>query len=446
MRAPPSLDSTAGSSFDISRLIDERAMSPLQWLVAVACALSMFIDGYDLQVMALTVPSLTVEWATEPSRFAFALAAAPIGLGLAAAFLAPLGDRFGRRTMLIAALLLGGLATLATASATSPAQFVFWRLLTGMGIGISVPNCNAWTSEYAPARGRATLLVLMNAAVGAGAVTAGFIAPAVLDNWGWRGTFLIGGTVPLLTAALLYFLAPESLKFLLARRPNDARIASILRRIAPDVDPARLQRPDPAQPVPRASVVELLGPRFRARTLVLWGLVLVNLFTLYFLISWLPTILQGAGWSIDDAVRGAVLIQAGGVIGGIVLSLFLNTGQTLPAMLTAFLLSAACLALFHVVPSGAAWATMLTLIGAGVSGSQLALNALSTAYYPPAIKATGMSWVGVIGTVGSTIAPLAGGWIIATNVTPVNILALLSIPALLCAAGVLLTRMEWQAN
>ncbi len=348
--------------------------------------------------------------------------------------------------MLIAALLLGGLATLATASATSPAQFVFWRLLTGMGIGISVPNCNAWTSEYAPARGRATLLVLMNAAVGAGAVTAGFIAPAVLDNWGWRGTFLIGGTVPLLTAALLYFLAPESLKFLLARRPNDARIASILRRIAPDVDPARLQRPDPAQPVPRASVVELLGPRFRARTLVLWGLVLVNLFTLYFLISWLPTILQGAGWSIDDAVRGAVLIQAGGVIGGIVLSLFLNTGQTLPAMLTAFLLSAACLALFHVVPSGAAWATMLTLIGAGVSGSQLALNALSTAYYPPAIKATGMSWVGVIGTVGSTIAPLAGGWIIATNVTPVNILALLSIPALLCAAGVLLTRMEWQAN
>jgi len=437
---------TVHAAVDVSRLIDERTMSGLQWLVAIACALSMFIDGYDLQVMALTVPSLTLEWAIDPQSFGLALAAAPIGLGVAAAFLAPLGDRFGRRTLLIAALTLGGLATLATASASTPGQFVVWRFLTGVGIGMSVPNCNAWTSEYAPERGRATLLVLMNAAIGAGAVVAGFIAPGVLAQWGWRGTFLIGGAMPLLTALLLFACAPESLKFLLARRPDDPRIASILRRIAPDVDARHLQRPDSTQRLLKATLAELLRPAYRARTLVLWLLVVINLFTVYFLLSWLPTLLQAAGWPIESAVRGAVLIQAGGIIGGVFLSLFLNRRQTRPAMLVAFVLSGVCFALFRVIPSGAAWATLLSLIGAGISGSQLALNALSTAYYPPAIKATGMSWVGVMGTAGSTIAPLLGAWIIANGVSAVNILALLSIPALLCAAVVLLMQRDWQAH
>jgi AAHS family 4-hydroxybenzoate transporter-like MFS transporter len=429
---------------EISHLIDERSMSLSQWLVVIGCALAMFLDGYEIQVMALAVPSLAQEWSIEASRFGLALSAVLLGLGLGAAFIAPLGDRLGRRTVLIAALILGGVATLATATAMSPAQFVVWRLLTGVGIGASVPNCNAWTSEYVPARGRATLLVLMNAAVGAGAFVAGIIAPYILASSGWRGTFLVGGVVPLLVAALLYFLAPESLQFLVARRPDDPRIAGILKRIVPGFEASRLKR-TPGAVMPRASISELLSARYRQRTLVLWTVVLINLFTLYFLISWLPTLLQSAGWSLDEAIRGAVLIQAGGILGGVALSFLLNTGRTLPALLTAFVVAAVCLGLFALVPSGPAWIAMLLLVGGGISGSQLSLNALSTAYYPPAIKATGMSWVGVVGTVGSFIAPMAGSWVIG-RMAPITVLTALAIPPLLCAAGVLMMRREWQLN
>jgi len=176
----------------------------------------------------------------------------------------------------------------------------------------------------------------------------------------------------------------------------------------------------------------------------LWSLIAVNLFTLYVLISWLPTLLQAAGWQLAQAVRAAVLIQAGGVIGGIVLSFSLDRGQTRPALFGAFLIAAACLALFGAVPSGAGWSAMLLLIGCGVSGPQLSLNALATAYYPPAIKATGMAWAGVVGTVGSIIAPLAGGQIIEAGFTPVTILVALSLGPVVCAGGVLLMRREWQ--
>ena len=425
-------------------------MSRLQWLVAVSCALVMFVDGYDIQVMALAVPALSMQWGIEPSRFGVALSAAVLGIGLGGAFVAPLGDRIGRRPLLTIALVIAGVSTLATATSTTPTEFALWRLLTGIGIGAGIPNCNAWTSEYVPARMRGSLLVLMNAAIGIGAFSAGFIAPGILQSWGWRGTFLIGGTVPLAIALILYWRAPESLKFLAARRPGDPRIASILKRLAPDLALVGLERQEASSLESRSSApsgfAQLLGPIYRQRTLVLWGVVLANLFTLYVLISWLPTLLQRSGWSLAAAVRGAVLIQAGSVVGGILLSFFLDRGKALPALLTAFLLATACLVLFRLTPSGLAWAVLLLLLGGGVGGAQLALNALSTAYYPPAIKATGMSWVGVVGTLGSIVAPLAGGWAIDQGVTAVTILMVLGVAPLVCAAGTLLMRREWQGG
>ncbi|MGH8228057.1 MAG: MFS transporter [Steroidobacteraceae bacterium] len=439
---------SAQPTIDLSRLLDERAMSSLQVLVAVLSALIMFVDGYDVQVMALAVPLVSRQWALTPDHFSFALSAALLGISIGAAFIAPLGDRVGRRTLLILAMAVIGITTMATATASSPTQFVVWRLLTGIGLGISIPNCNAWTAEYVPVRSRATVLVVMNAAIGAGSFCASFIAPPIFTHWGWRGAFVVGGITPLVIGLAIAVVAPESLKFLVLRRPKDRRIASILRRIAPDVDPATpFDRPAEPAKVSKWSLTELLSPLYRRRTLVLWGVVLANLFALYVLISWLPTLLESAGWPINDALRGAGIIQAGGVLGGILLSVFLSRGTTVPALAATFVITAACLLLFRMAPAASAvsWIALL-VIGGGTSGSQLALNVLSTSYYPPAIKATGMSWAGVVGNFGAFIAPVIGGWGIAAGYSSVNILAMLALPLLLCVVGVLFMRREWQWN
>jgi AAHS family 4-hydroxybenzoate transporter-like MFS transporter len=434
----------AGAELEVGQLIDQRPMSPTQVLVAVCCAAALFVDGYDIQVMALAVPSLSQAWALPPSSFGLALSAVVIGISIGSGLLGPLGDRIGRRTSLIAAMLSIGLATAATSLARSPAEFVGWRLLTGVALGFGVPNCAALTSEYAPVRCRSLVMSLMNCAIGVGAFSAGFIAPPVLEAFGWRGTFLVGGVAPILIALLFLAAAPESLKFLAIRRPRDARIARILARIAPDVQPAAIYAETQAQP--SRSPLQLLSRELRARTLLLWTLVALNLFTLYVLISWLPTLLQQAGWAPSAALRGAVLIQAGGVVGGLGLSLLLDRGRTREAMAIAFVLTAVCLGLFLVVPSGAAWAGLLLLVGGGVSGAQLSLNALSAAYYPPAIKATGVGWVGVLGGAGSMLGPLAGAWLIDRHLQPTQILALLAAPCLVCAGLMLATRRQWQAH
>jgi MFS transporter, AAHS family, 4-hydroxybenzoate transporter len=436
----------AERTLDVGRLLDERAISPLQALVALLSAFIMFVDGYDIQVMALAVPAISHDWSIAPARFSYALSAVPLGLTIGGAFLAPLGDRAGRRTLLIIAMLVIGCATAATATAASPIQFVFWRLLTGMAMGVSIPNCNAWTAEYVPARRRATILVVMNAAIGAGAFCAGFIAPGIFAHWGWRGAFLIGGAAPFAIGLLIFALAPESLKFLALRRPLDPRIPSILARIAPEVDASMpLRRPESAPRLSWLSAVALLRPLYRRRTLVLWSVLFVNLFSLYVLINWLPTLLQMAGWSLDNSLRGAVLIQAGGILGGILLSIFLGRGLTLPALFVGYLATAACLVLFRAAGFDLSL-LVIALIGAGTSGGQLSLNVLSTAYYPPAIKATGMGWAGVVGNIGAVLGPITAGWAIDQGISAVNILSMLSVAPLLCALGALLMRREWQWN
>jgi AAHS family 4-hydroxybenzoate transporter-like MFS transporter len=429
---------------DLASVIDERPISRTQILVVLLAAAALFVDGYDIQVMALAVPPLAAEWRLPESHFGLALSAVVIGITIGAGFLGPFGDRLGRKTMLVASMLLTGMATIATAFAASPGEFAVWRLVTGLALGAGIPNCAALTSEYAPAARRSMIVALLNLASPLGAFSAGFLAPPVLDAFGWRGTFFVGGIAPIIVGLVVLLFAPESLKFLLIRRASDPRIARVLGRIAPDLDP-RTVDVQPALDARRASPLELLGPQFRARTLLLWALLVLNLFNLYVLISWLPTLLQREGWSLTAALQGAVLIQGGGVVGGILISTVLDRGGTRLALVAGFCLSAACLIAFSVVPSGAAWVALLLLLGAGVSGSQLALNAMSAAYYPPAIKATGVSGALLIGGIGSMAGPLAGAAMLDMQLSSTAILALLAIPALICAFGVRIMRREWQA-
>ena len=433
-----------GGPIDLAELIDRSPISRTQVAVAVLCAAALFVDGYDIQVMALTVPTLSRAWSLPASSFGFALSAVVVGITAGSAILGPLGDRVGRRTMLAATMLLVGLTTGFTALATSPTEFVVWRLATGFALGAGIPNCAALTSEYAPLSSRSFMMGLMNVASPIGAFSAGLIAPQVLDAFGWRGTFMIGGIGPVLIA-LVALLIPESLKFLIARRPTDVRIPRYLRRIAPSVDPAVVSVSAPTERR-RVPAFELLGPALRTRTLVLWGMLALNLFNLYVLISWLPTLLEHSGWDSADALRGAVLVQAGGVAGGLLMSRFMDRGATRPALVGGFLLSAVSLVMFTTVKGQGTWVALLLLSGVGISGSQLSLNALSAAYYPPAIKATGVSWALVVGGLGSIAGPVAGAKLIELGLSPASILALLAVPSVICAAAVAIMRREWQAH
>ncbi|HSW38913.1 MAG TPA: MFS transporter [Acidobacteriota bacterium] len=431
---------TIKADLEITRVIDERPLSRLQILVIALCSVNVFIDGYDIQAMSLAVPSLIEAWGLPRAHFSWALSAAIFGGILGGAFLSPLGDKYGRRAILVWSTLIMAFGTFLTATATSPTQLILWRLIMGLGMGASVSNAIALTSEYMPAAKRARLITLMYCNIALGALTAGFVAPLIINAWTWQGIFIVGGILPLLLALVLYLFLPESVRFMMERRPDDARIATTLKKMAPDIDPSRIYAEANTANL-KLSVKTLLTPQFRHRTLLIWAIFFLNMFTLYFLISWLPQLLSEEGWQQAQALRGAVLIQAGGIIGGLCLAFLVDRGKTVKGMFCTYVMTTIAFMLFLVVESTfIKWGLLLLVVGAGTSGAQFAVNALAASFYPPGIRATGLGWASAIGRAGASIGPLLimGFAALGLDLNTGPILGMLALPLLICAAGILL--------
>jgi AAHS family 4-hydroxybenzoate transporter-like MFS transporter len=431
---------------EIDKLIDERPLSGIQIRVIVLCSLIILLDGYDIQTLAVSIPWLSMEWGLTRTDFTLPQTAALIGYAFSAAIVAGFGDKWGRRPILLAASFVMGVGSLGTAFADNVNQLAFWRLLTGMGFGASVPNATAITSEFVPLRRRAALITVMYANIALGAVLAGFLAPYIYQALGWHAVFIAGGVGPLIVCAMLWVGLPESVRFLIEKRPGDPRIAATVARLAPDVDSHNVTLAKRSE-VQRQSVLALLAPNFRSRTLLLWTGVSLNLFSLFFLISWLPALLNSAGWSPTDASRGGVMLQIGGIISGLIMAWHVDRGKTVPAMVTAYLVTAASLGLFLVLPSDSgSWWLLLLTIGAGTSGTQFAFNALSAAFYPSLIRSTGVGWAVGVGRIGAILGPAFGGYILRNQLGTPQVLGLLVIPVILCAVCVMFLPLVWRAG
>ena len=420
---------------DIGQLIDTRPLTGFQIRIIMLCCLTVLLDGYDIQTMALVVPSLAREWGMPASSFGIVLSASLLGIGLGAALVAPFGDRWGRRPLLIGGLWLTGIASIATGLADSLPLLLAGRLFTGIGLAMGLTNATALVSDYVPARRRAALVTLMFCNIALGAFAAGFSAPALIGSFGWRSLFFVGGVLPLGLALLHQVALPESLRLLLAGKPGHRAIAPLITKLFPDIDPASIHAQGREQ-VQRRSIAELLSSVYRRRTLLLWQIFCLNLFVLYLLISWLPSLLRDAGWAPAAAMRGAVMIQLGGIVGGLLISLAVDKGKAAAALIGAYVIAAAALGAFALIPSTPLlWTLLLVILGGGVSGSQLALYALGAGFYPPALRATGLGWSTAIGRIGAMIGPLAGALLLQSHLGTTATLGMLAAPLFFCALG-----------
>jgi len=334
----------------------------------------------------------------------------------------------------VLSLIAVGIGALACAGAQNVTQLAVFRFITGIGLGVSMPNAIALTADYAPRARRSALVTAMYCNTATGALVAGLSAPWIVARLGWQGPFLVGGVLPI-AAALLLLVTPESLKFLLHRRPGHASIARILRRIAPAADPATVYVAPPPD-VSSGGMRDLFAPSYRLRTLWLWLAFAMNAFILYLLVSWLPTLLLAAGWSASQAQQAVAFNQAGGILGGLLLAWLMDRLGGERILLVGFLVSAASLLLFLVAPSGFwTWGALLLVIGACIGGAQFALPSLGTRYYPAAILSTGTGWGSAAARVGAFVAPLLGGALMAGGMTTQNLLTLLALPALVAAVA-----------
>jgi AAHS family 4-hydroxybenzoate transporter-like MFS transporter len=411
--------------------LEEQPVGGLQLRVAALCALVLASDGYDIGAIGMAVPSLSHVWHLPAAAFSPAFVLSSIGILVGALVCGPLGDRIGRKPILLAATATIAVFTLLCAFAESLTQLALLRFMTGIGIGGIMPTAVALTADYTPRRYRATFVMVMFCGTPMGGFVGGQIVAQILPHFGWRSIFLLGCAWPLLMLPVLALWLPESVRFIVAKGARTARQAALLTRMK--IAPNAAGRADVAAGNP---VAMLFGNGLAPSTILLWFICGANLLTMYLLAYWLPAVLHLTGLSPADAVFAASLHALGGVLSVFYLGPAIDRFGPRPVLVANFLsgvLFIGAIALVHLP-----YAALLMVIfgsGAATSGSQHGVNAFAAVLYPARMRASGVAWALGVGRLGGIAAPALGGFLLAQGWPPPHIFLAACATALFAAAA-----------
>lgn len=415
-------------------ILGHRPMTVRQWLAVATCVLLNAIDGFDVLSISFAAPGIAAEWAVDRAALGVVLSMELIGMAAGSVLLGQAADRHGRRPTIIACLLLISVGMAATITATSVTMLAAMRLFTGLGIGGMLASCNALVADHASARWRATAVALMAAGFPAGAIIGGSVVTPLLDESGWRAIFTFGAAVTALAIPLVLLLLPESVAYLVTTRRPDALVRAnhVLRWFGQSplaaLPPARAD-------AGRARVSSLFRQGLAPVTLLLTAACFLHIFTVYFLLKWLPKIVVDLGYPATAGGEALVRVTTGGLLGGLLFSL-LSLRFAPRLLLGGFLLLAAVS--YAVLGPLSAQLDRLTFAAVLVSfwsnGALVGIYALAATSFPPVVRSGGVGFVIGVGRLGAAAGPIAGGLLFAAGASLAHVAFLM---AFICVAAAL---------
>lgn len=415
--------------------LDARPVSPYQWRLLLLLILLLVTDGYDAQVLGYVIPALAQDWGLEKAAFGPVFSANLLGLTVGSLAVTPLADRFGVRRVLLCCVLLYASLTLLMVFASSLDSLMLARFLCGIGMGGAMPSAMALMADYAPPRLRTLMVTLAACGFSLGGAAGGFVAAGFIDHYGWQAVFLAGGVAPLLLFPLLALFLPESLPRLLRDAPPYARLQRVTARLLPgwQVPAARIASDEPADS--KLTVVALFREGFARPTLLLWSTFFVSLILLYFMISWLPSLLQESGLALNQANLVTSLFLFAGTFGAVCLAWCADRMANKAHLLAGVLLGAALFSVLVGVNHDDPRWLVPSVFAAGfcIIGGQLTLNAFVSNFYPAQVRATGTGWALGVGRFGSILGPLLGSLLLTLHMPVEQIFFFCAVPALLGA-------------
>ncbi|ATD65412.1 MFS transporter [Neisseria weixii] len=433
---------TTGRTINVQNFLNENKFSGYQWMIFIICLLIAFFDGMDTAAIGYAAPSLLEEWGIEKSQLAPVLSAALFGLAIGAMTSGPIADKFGRKIVLTASVLVFSGFCVASAFVQDLTQMTILRFITGLGLGAAMPNAVAMLSEYCPDHKRSLILNTMYCGFPVGAAAGGFFASFIIPEYGWRTTMLWCGLLPLILGVLMIFIMPRSASFLVSKKQPAEKVRKILKRINPkaDLDNAVFVLPEnKAAQQTSNPMAMIMGSHFRAGSILLWVAYFMGLIIFYAMINWMPVLFKEVNMPPELGPRISGLFALGG-LGAIASGWLMDkfNGNRLIALLS-FLtaLSVACIGWALGQGLGMLIAVVL-FAGVVQNTAQSSLPALAAKFYPTECRATGVSWMLGIGRFGAIAGTFLTGQLIAWKLDFVTIFVILAIPSLVMTVCLLL--------
>jgi benzoate transport len=402
----------------VAEVIDNGEVSAQQLLVVGLCLFFNMLDGFDITAMAVVAGAVSTELQLTPDRLGWIFSFALAGMMAGAMFLAPVSDIIGRRKLIILSVCLVGVSIILTANANSLPEFIILRFISGMGAGAMLACQATLSAEYSPDKYRAASVAVVTSGYPMGAMMTSVVAGYIMPEFGWRGMFWFGGVFTLAMGLVAWMLIPESLKYLFERRPDDAleRVNVILEKLKkptlPELPEVAVEKKDKDSNVGMV-MLKLLTPEHRMKTLTLWTAFFLCFSTLYFLMSWIPKLMEDTGYSASVGHDAFFNFNLGGVI-GIYLMAWMSTKWKLSNLI--FLLSfssAVGMVIFAYAPNQLSLLMGLILvIGILQQGGFTGLYGVASKVYPTEIRSTGIGWAIGLGRSGAVVGPAAAGYLI----------------------------------
>ena len=428
---------TSATAIDVQPLLENRPLGRYQGMIFALCIACLMVDGFDLQALSFAAPSLIRDWKISAAVMGPVFSAALVGVLIGSFLFSMLADKIGRRPVLIGATLWFAVLTYLTGQSTSLHELTILRFIAGVGLGGIMPNAMALSGEYAPARRRVVVMMIVSTGFTAGALTSGLVAQWVIPHRGWRAMFTAGAGLALLVAVVMVIALPESLPFLALQRTTGNSARFWLRRFAPELAGQQdlvLLRRQPAHGVPLA---HLFRKRRSLITLLLWSINFLNLLNLYFLTNWLPTAVREFGFSNFFAIRAGAFVQIGGLLGGLALGFFAQRLGLVRVLTATMLMGGLSLAVLSRPGLPIAVLLMVALLaGFAISGGQVGINALTAICYPTQLRATGIGASLGVGRVGAILGPALAGALLVHHWQPHRLFLAAAFPAGLSVAAV----------
>jgi benzoate transport len=415
--------------------VDKARMSPFQITAVAICLLINLVDGFDVLVMAFAAPGVAAEWGVSQSQIGILLSSVLVGMAIGSAFLAPLADRIGRRPLTLACLALCTAGMAVAAFSADPLMLGASRLLSGLGIGGMVATLPVVITEYAPRRLRGTMVALYGLGLPIGGVLGGAVAATLVASHGWRSLFLTGAAITLLLLCVVAVAMPESLDYLIDRRPAGAlaKVNGLLARMRL-ASIAELPGAGSVSAPTGTGQQEGIGLR---RSVLLWLAYFVMMAGFYFAASWTPLLLEQSGYSAEEGLQAGLLLNIGGIVGTLLVAgLALRIAPKVLAILSFVAAGGAYLVLSLFLEL--TWAALAGVVAVGlcINAGGTGLNALAPGLYPTSTRATGVGWAMAIGRIGALTAPVLAGVLLEVGWSPRSLFGLFALPLLVAAGAI----------
>jgi AAHS family 4-hydroxybenzoate transporter-like MFS transporter len=424
----------------VSEILDHRPLSRMQISTFLLCGVVLILDGFDAQSLGFLAPSIAKSLHVRISTFGPIFGAALFGLMIAAMISGPIADRWGRKWTVIISSLMFGAFTILTARSVSFNELLAFRFLTGLGLGGAMPNVVSLTSEYAPKRLVPVFVSMLFCGMPAGALLGSMVGAVMLPRFGWQSVLYIGGVLPFVIALILIKVLPESVRFLSVRGANPEKIRAILVSISPDLAEVPIRDASDENEARKGMPVKHLFTEGRALgTLLLWIPYFMNLLIIYFIVSWLPALLQQSELPVSAGINAIVLFSLGGIAGSLLEGRLMTWLGAIFLLAVEFGISTLLIGSLAFTVSLSLIMTITFVLGLTVQGAQAGLNALVAAFYPTAIRSTGVGWALGVGRIGSIVGPVLAGSLLSIGWHPRQIFLAGAIPALCAAISIMAT-------